>query len=147
MLTQADFWQVIKHIPQLIKDEEDSNYALYTAELKEVLGSTMEPANIKQWIEIFCDFRSKLDILEIDLAIDQHYAGLEDEELEYFKDWIVSRGQSDYEAVLENPDYLKQLVQTCINCLYGDFAEIPFMIWDDLYKSELGEMVEYTQEI
>ena len=145
MLSKAGFWQVIKHIPQLVKDDETDNYLLYTNELKEVLGSTMEPIDIKHWVEIYCDVRSNLDTLEVDLAIDQHYAGLKDEELEFFKDWIVSRGQVDYEAVLENPDYMKQLVQTCVNCLYGDFAEIGLVVWEDLYKDVHGELAQYLE--
>ncbi len=145
MSSQVNFWQVIKHIPQLVKDDETDSYLLYTNELKEVLGSTMEPSEIKKWFEALCQIRSQLNTLEVDLAIDEFYPGLEDEELEFFKDWVVSRGQEDYEAVLENPKYLKQLVQTCINCLYGDFAEVGLVVWEDLYKEDYGEIIDYLQ--
>jgi hypothetical protein len=105
MMKDAEFWSLIDEARQQAGDDLDQ----MEAELMDVL-STLPPGKIEDFSEILC---SKVDAAYNWNLWGAAYVingGCSDDGFEYFRAWLVSRGQRAYENALAKPDSLADVL-------------------------------------
>ena len=63
--------------------------------------------------------------------------GCSDDGFSYFRDWLIAQGQDVYEAALEDPDSLADVLDEDTEAEFEDFGYIVDEVYEDRFEDEM----------
>ncbi len=120
------FWKLIEQARVLAAGDED-----FLAELKRLLGG-LSLEELGAFERVRCILSSKSYSRELWGAADIANQGCSDDAFDDFRDWLMSRGQRDFEIALNDPDALATFQPP-----YGELVGLDG-IAEEIYEERTG---------
>jgi Protein of unknown function (DUF4240) len=115
------FWLIIDSVPNDIKIDEDNDYDLYSSFLDRVLskGKNSDREDFVSCLEFL-----KSEIFNENIKWGNLIEGISKENLEYFYNWIISRGSMVYASIFIDPKSLEKSINQVVKTEYIEFSKI-----------------------
>lgn len=135
-MTEARFWQIIEQSAAGNRDPQRQ------AETLRKLLAALPTADVEAFQAAYD--RKKSDSYSWDLwgATFVIHGGASDDGFDYFRDWLISRGRTTFEAAMADPDRLADLIPAGTNepLEFESFAYMPGEVWTARTGKKLEEM-------
>jgi hypothetical protein len=128
-MTKAEFWKIVEKSKRGAKSEEEQ------AEKLEALLSGLAPEEIVSFDNIFNQFRYaayRWDLWGVAYLL---CGGCSDDAFDYFRAWVIGRGQKFYEAAMKDPESVARRVTE------DDFPEAELLMYaaSQAYEEKSGQ--------
>jgi hypothetical protein len=133
IVDESEFWALIDRARRdSVDDPEDLDNVLFRSLLKE------PPERVQGFHEVLYSKLSAAYRWDLWGAAYLINGGCSDDGFEYFRAWLISRGQSAYDAAIENPDSLADIASPDDVC---EYEAVCYVAWK-AYKQITGAPME-----
>jgi hypothetical protein len=130
------FWEIITVSQKRSKGDQHAQYDALEEQLR-----ALPVEEIAEFSTYFIDCMGRADCNEVYAAaaiIDGFWVS--DDAFTYFLEWLVAQGEKVFEAALENPDSLADVVEKGQVCAFEGFGYIATRVWEEKTGLSTDEM-------
>jgi len=128
------FWAIIEKSSQKSKGSQEEQLAALRRELE-----TLSADEIVGFQYCFYDLIAESYRWDLWGAAYVINGGCSDDGFEYFRDWLISKGQKVYEAALKDPETLTSIIDDPDDCQFEDFGYVATQVWERKTGKDLDE--------
>ncbi len=132
---------------KMIESSRAQNQKAQEAKLQESLFA-MHPNDVAYFSQIYFEYFKKLNLRKLwGAGILMNGGWCSDDCFEYFRNWIISKGQEIYQAALEDPNTLikvsSELISEHPSAVFEEFGYIA----SEVYSKQTGKWLEHNHRI
>lgn len=143
LMDEAQFWQLIENALNIAKQNDD-----YQEEQIAQATALSDALHALDWQEVVA-FHNRLNALMAVSYLDTLWCaayimqgGCSDDGFEYFRRWLISRGQSTFESAITHPDSLAAQMEN--NRDHFEFEDLAFVAADVFAEQTGHEIYDYS---
>jgi hypothetical protein len=134
------FWEIIDVSRKRAKGSQNAQYNALEEQLRDLSAE-----EIAEFNECFGECIGRADCNEVYAAaaiIDGFWVS--DDAFTYFLEWLVAQGEKVFEAAMENPDSLADVVQKGQVCSFEGVGSVASRVWEEKTGLSADEMPGQT---